>query len=184
MDSTPPGSSVHGILQAGILEWVASSFSRGSNPGLPHCRQILYHLSHQGSRLTISYTMLEFSTAENVEAPKLCIVQGSPVLCFSLNQLGNSSILQKHVCLFVCFPVFMCFFPTSLQILLPCPVVLHYMGSLHGGGMMRRMNKDLSNQMANLKRKITKLEHQVKKSQTMTLNGFKDKLTIKAKIYS
>ena len=49
---------------------------------------------------------------------------------------------------------------------------------------MRRMNKDLSNQMANLKRKITKLEHQVKKSQTMTLNGFKDKLTIKAKIYS
>ena len=25
----PPGSSVHGILQAGILEWVAISFSRG-----------------------------------------------------------------------------------------------------------------------------------------------------------
>ena len=75
--------------------------TQGSNPGLLHCRRILYHLSHQGSRLTISYTMLEFSTAENVEAPKLCIVQGSPVLCFSLNQLGNSSILQKHVCLFV-----------------------------------------------------------------------------------
>ena len=29
-----PGSSVHGILQAGILEWVAMPFSRGSsNPG-------------------------------------------------------------------------------------------------------------------------------------------------------
>ena len=27
MDSSPPGSSVHGILQAGILEWVAMSFS-------------------------------------------------------------------------------------------------------------------------------------------------------------
>jgi len=26
-----PGSSVHGILQARILEWVASSFSRGSS---------------------------------------------------------------------------------------------------------------------------------------------------------
>ena len=26
-----PGSSVHGILQAGILEWVAISFSRGSS---------------------------------------------------------------------------------------------------------------------------------------------------------
>ena len=29
MDCSPPGSYVHGILQAGILEWVAISFSRG-----------------------------------------------------------------------------------------------------------------------------------------------------------
>ena len=28
---SPPGSSVHEILQAGILEWVAISFSRGSS---------------------------------------------------------------------------------------------------------------------------------------------------------
>ena len=45
MDCSPPGSSVHGILQARILEWVAISFSRGifqtqgSNPGLLH-RQV------------------------------------------------------------------------------------------------------------------------------------------------
>ena len=26
-----PGSSVHGIFQAGVLEWVAMSFSRGSS---------------------------------------------------------------------------------------------------------------------------------------------------------
>ena len=31
MDSRPPGSSVHGISQATILEWVAISFSRGSS---------------------------------------------------------------------------------------------------------------------------------------------------------
>ena len=31
VDSSPPGSSVHGILQTGILEWVAISFSRGSS---------------------------------------------------------------------------------------------------------------------------------------------------------
>ena len=30
MDHSPPGSSVHGISQAKILEWVAISFSRGS----------------------------------------------------------------------------------------------------------------------------------------------------------
>ena len=31
MDCSPLGSSVHGILQAKILEWVAISFSRGSS---------------------------------------------------------------------------------------------------------------------------------------------------------
>ena len=44
-------SSVHGILQVRVLEWVAISFSRtqGSNPGLPPCGRILYQLSHKGS---------------------------------------------------------------------------------------------------------------------------------------
>ena len=31
MESSPPGSSVHGISQARILEWVAVFFSRGSS---------------------------------------------------------------------------------------------------------------------------------------------------------
>ena len=31
MDCSPPGSSVHGILQARILEWVAIYFFRGSS---------------------------------------------------------------------------------------------------------------------------------------------------------
>ena len=35
MDSSPPGSSVHGILQARILQWVAVSFFRDlSDPGV------------------------------------------------------------------------------------------------------------------------------------------------------
>ena len=55
----PMDYTVHGILQARILEWVAFPFSRGSsqhrdqnqesNPGLLHCRQILYQLIHKGS---------------------------------------------------------------------------------------------------------------------------------------
>ena len=32
MDCTPPGSSVHGILQARILEWVATPSSRRPSP--------------------------------------------------------------------------------------------------------------------------------------------------------
>ena len=31
MDYSPPGSSVHGILQARVLEWIVVSFSRGSS---------------------------------------------------------------------------------------------------------------------------------------------------------
>ena len=103
IDCSPPGPSVHGVLQPRTLEWVAISFSKrnyrkkgkslscvrffatpwtvacqappsmgfsrqeyrngvgchfllqglfptqGLSPGLPHCRWILYQLSHQGS---------------------------------------------------------------------------------------------------------------------------------------
>ena len=49
----PMNYSVHGILQARILECLSllqGIFpTQGSKPGLPHCRRILYQLSHQGS---------------------------------------------------------------------------------------------------------------------------------------
>ena len=47
MNRSPPGSSIHGLLQARILEWIAIPFSTGSGPGLLHHRQILYHLSYR-----------------------------------------------------------------------------------------------------------------------------------------
>ena len=53
--------TVHGILQARILEWVAIPFSRGSSQPrdqiLLYCRRILYQLSHKGmsiNRITYS----------------------------------------------------------------------------------------------------------------------------------
>ena len=55
MDCSPPWFPVHEILQARILESGSYSLlqgiflTHGSNPGLLHCRQILYHLNHQGS---------------------------------------------------------------------------------------------------------------------------------------
>ena len=55
MDCSPPSSSVHGISQARILEWLAISFSRGSFwPRDWICvsfigRQVLLLLSHQKS---------------------------------------------------------------------------------------------------------------------------------------
>ena len=54
MDCGPPGSSVHGIPQARILEWVAIPFSRNppnleSDVGLLHFRRTVCHLIHQGN---------------------------------------------------------------------------------------------------------------------------------------
>ena len=52
-DYSPPGPSVHGISQVRILEWVDIPFSRGFSQPKDQtqvsCRQIIYHLSHQGS---------------------------------------------------------------------------------------------------------------------------------------
>ena len=55
MDCSPSGSFVHGDSPGkntgvGCHAFLQGIFlAQGSNPGLPHCRQILYQLSHQGS---------------------------------------------------------------------------------------------------------------------------------------
>ena len=67
MNCSPPDSSVHGdspgkntgvgchALLQGIFP------TQGSNPGLPHYRQILYHLSHQGSSEILEWVAYPFS---------------------------------------------------------------------------------------------------------------------------
>ena len=69
VDYSLSGSSVHGILPARIMEWFCHALlwgiipTQGSNPGLLHCRWILYLLSHQGSsqsELLIPQCVLHF----------------------------------------------------------------------------------------------------------------------------
>ena len=67
MGCGPPGYSVHGdspdkntgvgcrALFQGIFP------TQGSNPGLPHCRQILNHLSHQGNPRILRWVAFPFS---------------------------------------------------------------------------------------------------------------------------
>ena len=67
MDCSPPGSSVHGDCPGkntrvgchAILQGIFPT--QGSNPGLPHCRQILYDLSHQGSPRIMEWVACPFS---------------------------------------------------------------------------------------------------------------------------
>ena len=60
----PMDYTVHGVLQARTLEWVAFSFYQGFfptqelNPGLLRCRRILYQLSHKGSPIGLAMPSL------------------------------------------------------------------------------------------------------------------------------
>ena len=66
MDCSPLDSCVHGdspgkntgvgchALLQGIFP------TQGLNPGFPHCRQILYHLSHQGSPRILEWVAIPF----------------------------------------------------------------------------------------------------------------------------
>ena len=55
---------------ARIMQWVAFPFSRifptqGSNTGLPHCRQLLYQLSHKGSPRILEWVAYPFSSGSS-----------------------------------------------------------------------------------------------------------------------
>ena len=63
----PMDYTVHGTLQARTLELGSLSFlqgifpTQGLNSGLPHCRQILYQLSHKGSPKILEWVAYPFS---------------------------------------------------------------------------------------------------------------------------
>ena len=152
MDWSPPDSSVHGILQSGVMEWVAISFSRGSswprgqtwisstagrpfnlwvtreaqyffeplfwvgggggkntgvgchsllqeifptqglNPGLPHCRQTLYRLNHQGS---LECAIAEHKIATSVQLPGdfTCSIQQIELLQCSCSKSSHCNLI-------------------------------------------------------------------------------------------
>ena len=82
-----------GILQAGILECVAMSFSRGSptqglNPDLLHCRWSLYHLNHQGSpsctKGDSKYILMNYKSVHSFLHVDTCLLLPSPFILLLL----------------------------------------------------------------------------------------------------
>ena len=65
VDCSPPGSSIHGILQARILEWVAISSSREFSQ--PRDRTQVSHIA--GRRFNL------WATREAQHGPHLCLTQ-------------------------------------------------------------------------------------------------------------
>ena len=82
MDCSPPGSSVHGILQATMLEWVAIPFSsvvfptQGLNLGLLHClRSFTVRAPREALSQNIVVTICSLSNTSSL--------LGKPLSCFS-----------------------------------------------------------------------------------------------------
>ena len=109
MDHSPPGSSVHGILQSRILEWVAISSSKGiSWPrdwalfSFVSCigRWVLYHQCHLGSprenRILIkSFNKRSIINDLKIQIPALhCIL----ILRSSCSNLGKVTEQKSNEC--------------------------------------------------------------------------------------
>ena len=114
MDYSLPGSSVHrdspgknpGVDFHALLRGIFPN--QRSNMGLPHCRQILYHVSHQGSPRILegSLYLLKgiFPTQELNQDLLHCRwilyqlrYQGSPSLCIALHKyIYNCVLIPSH----------------------------------------------------------------------------------------
>ena len=98
-----PGSSVHGVSPSkntgvgchALLQGISPTL--GSNPGLPHCRWILYCLSHQGSpRILECLSLLQqiFQTQESNS--------GSPALQADSLPAELPGKPHLYICLMTC----------------------------------------------------------------------------------
>ena len=117
LDCSPPGSSVHGILQAGILEWVAISSSRESSwprtepmsPSSPALAGRSLSLSHLGSTL---------------------------ISCNNLN--GNESE-KKNVYMYICIHIYIC-----IYIYIHIYIYTYIFPLLHTGNSHNTVNQHIS----------------------------------------
>ena len=129
MDCSLTGSSVHGdspckntgVGRHALLQGIF--LTQGWNPGLPHCRQILYHLSHQGSLRILEWVAYPFT--RGISWPRnwtgVCCISGRfftswatwearwtpwgtistvlyliPIICSSLNQESQDCWSKGH----------------------------------------------------------------------------------------
>ena len=66
MDYTSPWNSPGQNIGVGSLSLLQGIFQiQGLNPGLPHCRQILYQLSYQGSPRILEWVAYPFSSGSS-----------------------------------------------------------------------------------------------------------------------
>ena len=122
MDCSLPGSSIHGIFQAWILEWVAMSSSRRSSQprdrtqiSYVSCigRQVLYHYCHLGSPRS---TMFQLKNKTKQKQPwyhlctKAAFILNCPTeRCFSGKSVANLDVDANNLQYQTCVTLKKCF---------------------------------------------------------------------------
>ena len=109
MNCTPSGSSVHGVLQARILEWVAMSSSRGSSQPrdqtcIPYVSYIGRKVSyHMGSPITSPplYYYSEYVFFTNQNGKKISLPHQKRKKKFSLSNQKSRSSVQCLSCVWL-----------------------------------------------------------------------------------
>ena len=123
MGCSPPGSSVHGILQTRILEWIAMPFSRGSS--WPRSRNWVSHTA--GRPFTRSWVNKEW------EMPKVPSVCRTVFICLAV----PLSIPFQHV---LC-PTWLIFLEWIKWALVPLKFWLSSFRGKHQQGRWRQKSK-------------------------------------------
>ena len=101
MDSSPSASSVHGISQASILEWVATSSSRGfSQPRNQTCiscigRWILYHCTSWEALIQELKWMLRKHTCETLDLWKILKDSPDHLTCLLRNLYARQEVTVR-----------------------------------------------------------------------------------------
>ena len=109
MDCSLPGSSVHGDSPGkntgvGCHSLLQRIFqTQGSNPGLPHCKQSLYYLSHKGSPSILEWVAYPFTGGSS--QPRnwthvACIWRGFFTIwvVFAYLHFLGDSVVKKSAC--------------------------------------------------------------------------------------
>ena len=87
-----PGQNT-GVGSLSVLQGVFST--QGSNPGLPHCRRILYHLTHKGSPRIPEWVQLEKQKTQigkGTGSPDRFQVRGASSSLDGCREEGDSSL--------------------------------------------------------------------------------------------
>ena len=107
MDCGSPGSSVHVISQARILEWVAISYSRGSSQPRDQTRiscigrQIFYHCATRKTHIILHilcnykhiYLNMRIKGGDTLEMLRVLSVH----TVYSMNSSSSTIIAQNHI---------------------------------------------------------------------------------------